>query len=285
MSNNNVLSKVRSLYNQFTRLEKKVADYVLDHSQQVIKMTISELAEESGVGDTTVFRFCRSLEMSGYQDFKLALALSSDMNEILDTNENISITDSHDMEELALNVSLVINSTVSETMAALDYSAVSKTVDLLLSSDNVYLYGFGSSGITALLMQNRLMRVIPNVFFSIDVHMQLTSAALLKPNTAAIIFCNSGVTKDSIRIAQMAHQAGATTVFITKLLTTPASPYVDILLPCGATEGPMQGGSIAVLAAQQYIVSLIYSELLRKIGDKGKLRKIKAAQAIAERKL
>lgn len=285
MTNNNVLSKIRSLYNKFTRLEKKVADYVLNYSQQVIKMTITELAEKSGVGDTTVFRFCRSLEMSGYQDFKLALALSFDVNEILDTNENISITDSHDMKELAQNVSTVITNTVYEAMCALDYDAVSKTVDLFLSSDCIYLYGFGNSGITALLMQNRLMRVIPNVFFSIDVHMQLTSAALLKPNTAAVIFCNSGVTKDSIRIAQMAHQAGATTVFVTKLLSTPARPYVDILLPCGAMEGPMQGGSIAVLAAQQYIVSLIYSELLRKIGDKGKSRKIKAAQAIAERKL
>lgn len=285
MADGNVLIKIRTSYDSLTKLEKKVADYILRNPKAVVKMTIAELANHCEVGDTTVFRFCRSMEMAGYQDFKLALALSSDVNEILDSNENVSITDSEDLKELAKNVSMVITATVSEAQAALDLDAVAGTVDILLSADSIYLYGFGSSGITAMLMQNRLMRVISNVFFSSDVHTQLTSAALLKPGSAAIIFCNSGVTKDSIRIAQMAHQAGAKTVFVTKFLQTPALPFADILLPCGATEGPMQGGSIAALASQQYIVSLMYSELIRRTGDTGKERKIKTAQAIAERKL
>ncbi len=285
MTNDNLLIKIRTCYDQLTKLEKKVADYVLSNPRPVVKMTIAELADHCGVGDTTVFRFCRTMELSGYQDFKLALALSSDVGEILDSNENMSITESQDLRELAKNVSAVITDTIAETAAALDYDAVSRAMDVLLSAGSIHLYGFGNSGIAAQLMQNRFMRVLPNVFYSGDVHMQLTSAALLKPGSAAVVFCNSGVTKDSLRITQMAKQSGATTIFITKFLQTPAAPYTDILLPCGAMEGPMQGGSIAVLASQQYMVSLLYSELVRRIGDTGKERKIKAAQAIAERKL
>ncbi|MDL2317764.1 MurR/RpiR family transcriptional regulator [Eubacteriales bacterium OttesenSCG-928-A19] len=285
MTESNLLIRIRMAYDQLTKLEKKVADYVLANPRQVVKMTIAELAASCGVGDTTVFRFCRTLALSGYQDFKLSLALSADINEMLDSNENVSITESKDLQALALNVSTVIRDTIDETVAALDYDAVSRTVDAILNACSVNLYGFGNSGIAAQLMQNRFMRLISNVFYVGDVHMQLTSAALLRPNSVAIIFCNSGVTKDSIRITQMAQQAGATTVFITKFLQTPAAAYADILLPCGATEGPMQGGSIAVLASQQYIVSLLYSELFRRIGDEGRESKIKAAQAIAERKL
>ena len=88
-----------------------------------------------------------------------------------------------------------------------------------------------------------------------------------------------------IRIAQSAHENGASVVFVTKFLQTPAAAFADVLLPCGATEGPMQGGSIAVLASQQYLVSLLYSELVRRMAETGKERKIKTAQAIAERKL
>ncbi len=284
-SNGSLLVKIRTQYDSLTKLEKKVADFVQDNARDVIKMTIAELAERCGVGDTTVFRFCRSMELSGYQEFKLALALSSDVREILDSNENISIAESQDMKELARNVASVITATVGDMLAALDYDAVSRAVDVILAADSVHLFGFGNSGITASLMQNRLMRVISNVFFCSDVHMQLTSAALLKPGSAAVIFCNSGVTKDSIRIARMAHEASATTIFITNFLQTPAAAHSDILLPCGATEGPMQGGSIAVLASQQYMVSLLYSELIRRIGETGKDRKIMAAQAIADRKL
>ena len=282
---NNLLMDIRAAYAHLTKLEKRVADYVLNNPKAVVYMTISELAAGCSVGDTTVFRFCRTMKMDGYQQFKLALALSSDVSEVLDANESISITESHDLAELARNVSEVIIANVTESASSLDYDQVSAAMDIILSADSVHLYGVGNSGISALLMQNRFMRVLPNVFYSSDIHMQLTSAALLRPDSAAVIFCNSGITKDSLRIAQFAHEAGAKTIFITKFAQTPAALYSDVLLHCGATQGPMQGGSIAVLASQQYVISLLYSELLRRIGDAGKERKIKVAQAIAERRL
>ena len=115
--------------------------------------------------------------------------------------------------------------------------------------------------------------------------MQLTSAATMQADSVAIIFCNSGITKDSIRIAQMTHEAGAFTVFITKFMHTPAAPYADVLLCSGATEGPIQGGSISGVASQMYIVMLLYSELFRRMETRAQENKIKAAHAIAERKL
>lgn len=81
---------------QLTRLEKKVADYVLQHPQEVVKMTINELSNSCGVGDTTVFRFCRSMNVGGYQDFKLALALSSNVNDMLDSKGEFNLAQSHD---------------------------------------------------------------------------------------------------------------------------------------------------------------------------------------------
>ena len=97
---------------------------------------------------------------------------------------------------------------------------------------------------------------------------------------------NHGISgKDSIRIAQMTHEAGAFTVFITKFMQTPAAPYADVLLCSGATEGPIQGGSISGVASQMYIVMLLYSELFRRMETRAQENKIKAAHAIAERKL
>ena len=174
---------------------------------------------------------------------------------------------------------------VDETLTSLDYEAVSRTVDAMLSASAIHLFGFGGSGVAALLLQNRIMRVLPNVFYSSDAHMQLTTASLLKPGSVAMIFCNSGITVDTIRIAELAHGAGATVVYITKFLQTPATAYADILLPCGATEGPIQGGSISVFASQLYMIGLIYSELIRRLGTEATENKIKTAKAIAHRRL
>jgi DNA-binding MurR/RpiR family transcriptional regulator len=285
MAGSSVLITIRTNYDRLTKLEKKVADYVLNNPKAAVKMTINELAASSGVGDTTVFRFCRSLDLAGYQDFKLSLALSADPNEMLDGKENLNVAESHDLHELAQKVSIVFRDTVSETFASLDYDAISRTVDAIMNANAVYLYGFGSSGIAALTMQNRFMRILPNTFYSSDAHMQLTSASLLRPDSLAIIFCNSGMTKDSLRIAEMSHRAGATTIFVTKFPQSPAAAFSDIILVCGAAEGPIQGGSIASVASQLCLISLIYSELFRRMGDRAKESKIKTSRSLAEKKL
>lgn len=287
MAESSLLLKIRTSYQDLTKLEKKVADYVLEHPKLVVKMTINELAAKCGVGDTTVFRFCRTMELAGYQDLKLSLALSADLNEMLDSygGNGTSIVEAGDLMELAKNVEHVYLDTVHNTFAGLDYDAVSRTVDAMMAADSIYIYGYGNSGVSALMMQNRLMRIMPNVFYQSDAHMTLTSAALLRPGFVAMIFCNSGVTRDSLKIAQMAHQAGAFTVFATNFPSTPAAAHSDVILRCGATEGPIQGGSISSIASQLCLVSLLYSELFRRMGEGSKENKIKTAQAISEKKL
>jgi DNA-binding MurR/RpiR family transcriptional regulator len=70
----NTIIRLQSLTKAFTKSELKVADMVLSQKDSVIYMSVTDLAEQAGVGDTTVLRFCRKLGFKGYQDFKLALA-------------------------------------------------------------------------------------------------------------------------------------------------------------------------------------------------------------------
>lgn len=70
------IGKIRSAYNQFTRAEKKVADYITEHPREMLFMSITELADACGVGETSVFRFCRTVGLGGYQEFKMQLSLS-----------------------------------------------------------------------------------------------------------------------------------------------------------------------------------------------------------------
>ena len=70
----NVFTKIDSEYYQLTSAEKKVADYASRHQQKTQYMSISELAEEAGVAEATISRFCRRLDYKGYNAFKLAVA-------------------------------------------------------------------------------------------------------------------------------------------------------------------------------------------------------------------
>ncbi|MGN0167806.1 MAG: MurR/RpiR family transcriptional regulator, partial [Acetatifactor sp.] len=71
MEEMNLILKIQSVYNQFTKAEKKVADYCLAHKEEVPYLSITELADACEVGDTSVYRFCRTLKLDGYQEFKM----------------------------------------------------------------------------------------------------------------------------------------------------------------------------------------------------------------------
>ena len=57
----NVFEKINTEYYELTSAEKKVADYAVIHQQRTQFMSISELAEEAGVAEATISRFCRRL--------------------------------------------------------------------------------------------------------------------------------------------------------------------------------------------------------------------------------
>lgn len=266
-----------------TKAEKKVADIVLSKPQEVLRATITDLARMCGVGETSVFRFCRTLSLNGYQDFKLSLALDSTSAEPVHPKDTVNVLDAKDCKAIAKNVLQAYHAALENAYSAFNFKAISKTVDLILTSRSLNLFGFGGSGTSANEAKNKFLKILPHVTYNADSHIQLTQAALLGQNDLALIFCNSGVTKDCIEIAKICHTNGVAVVFITMFLKTPAAPYCNVILPCGANEGPMEGGSIAAKTSQLYLVDILYAEVYRQLGERALENKKKTSRVITEK--
>jgi DNA-binding MurR/RpiR family transcriptional regulator len=74
-------------------------------------------------------------------------------------------------------------------------------------------------------------------------------------------------------------------VFITQFAKTPALQYADVLLLCGAQEGPFQGGSIAAKLSQVFTLDVIYTEFFSRMGKKAEKNKKLTSAATAEKML
>ena len=70
----NILETITTQYHSLTRSSQKLADYILANAHDAQYMSISGLAEHSGVSEASITRFCRSLGLTGYNSLKLALA-------------------------------------------------------------------------------------------------------------------------------------------------------------------------------------------------------------------
>jgi len=262
------LTRIKASYNQFTKAEKKVADYILQNPKAVLFMSITELAEVCEVGDTSVFRFCKTMELKGYQEFKMMLSLSlrDEKGETDQFTGTISLDDS--FEELAQKVLNINVNALMETYSLLNGEIFRQVIDVLHDAKRIWFFGVGASLLTALKATNKFMRIEPKVYCMQDSHMQAMAASTLTKEDAAVVFSYSGATKDTIHVAQLAKKAGARVICVTRFHKSPLTAYADLTLLCGAKEGPLQGGSTSAEISQLFLVDLMYTEYYRRYFDK-----------------
>ncbi len=60
----------------FTDLEKGIANYILDHKDYIVDLKITDLAEITYTSPSTISRFCKKLGEKSYNDFRIHFASS-----------------------------------------------------------------------------------------------------------------------------------------------------------------------------------------------------------------
>lgn len=284
MMQEDYLTKIRSAYNQFTKAEKKVADYILANPNKVLFMSISDLAGACDVGDTSVFRFCKTMNVKGYQEFKMMLSLSmrSGNEEYMENEEkNISLEDN--ISELAKKVLTENIAAIEETYSLIDLKQMTLAMDALSEAKRILFFGVGASMLTAMKAMNKFLRIEPKVYCSEVVNVQLMMAAAMSREDAAVIFSYSGATKDTVEIARLAKESGARVVTVTRFTKSPLTEYADVILLCGANAGSLQAGATSAEISQLFLVDVMYSEYYRRHFKRCNAYNEKTTKAISDK--
>lgn len=279
-----LITNIKSFYNQLTKAEKKVADFILSNPREVLFMSITDLAEACEVGDTSVFRFCKTMDLKGYQEFKMVLSLSiNEGQEGMDqyTGNNISMNDT--FGELAKKVLNTNINALTETYSLIKEEDVDKAINMLHEAKKVYFFGVGASMLTAMKAMNKFLRIENKVFCIQDSHMQAMVAATMTSEDLAVLFSYSGATKDTIHVAEIAKKSGAKTICITRFVKSPLSSFADITLLSGANEGPLQGGSTSAEISQLFLIDLLYTEYYRRYFEQCSENNEKTSASVLEK--
>lgn len=282
----NILESITAQYHSLTRSGKKLADYIFAHTGEAQYFSISTLAENSGVSEASITRFCHGLGLAGYNDFKLALAKTdrvTDLGELSDSPQSIASEDSlstifqkiHDASVLSLN----------ETLALLDEAAISKAVDLLVKSKRVYCLGHGGSMVMAMEAWARFSTASSRFIQITDSHMQIMAAALSSEKDAILFFSYSGSTKDMEDTLQVAKNRGVPIILITHYPNSRAAQFANVTLLCGYNEGPLQSGSIPAKVGQMLLIDCLFYGFCRRNPEATAAARSATAEAIAKKLL
>jgi len=211
-----MLDRIKASLPSLAPAEQRVGKLVLADPRAFSSLPVSELADRAHVSKPTVVRFCRSMGYDGLSDFKLKLAGS--------VSEGVPfIHRSVDADDKTADVMVkVIDNTVA---AFLKYRndasayALEQAAQALAQTQRtgrrIEFYGVGNSGIVAQDAQHKFFRLGVNTIAYSDGHMQVMSAAMLKPGDCVVIISNSGRTRDLMDSCDIAKKRGATTIVIT----------------------------------------------------------------------
>ena len=262
--NIDLMVKIRTIYNQFTKTEKKVADYILSNPRKVLFQSITELADTCGVGETSIFRFCRTVGFSGYQEFKMQFSLGLSNSGDSEASPTGNITREDDLQTVVKKILYKNQQALEETAVLLNCNELGRAVDLLTRANRIIFFGVGASLTAAMKASSKFLRIEPKAICVNDAHMQAMMAATMTAEDVAIVFSHSGSTRDTTAVAALAKENGASVISITRFQKSPLTEYTDIALLCGANEGPLQGGSAGADICQTFLIDLLYTEYYRR---------------------
>ena len=281
----NVFGKIDQMYYELTASEKKTADYVLAHRSETQFMSIAELAEESGVAEATVSRFCRRLGYGGYNVFKLAIANASATRSEVSATLSGQIEKSDSFEDMCSKLFSADRDAMAQTLTLLRPERIREAVDLLSAADKVICMGQGGSMLMAEEAAN-LFSLVSGKFFAVqDSHSQVIAASNAGEADVLLFFSYSGATRDMMETLRMARERGASVVLVTRFAKSPGAALAKVVLPVGSNESPLQIGSVSAKIAQLFLMDVLFSEYCRRDIDGCMERRERIAAALANKHL
>jgi RpiR family transcriptional regulator, carbohydrate utilization regulator len=212
-----LLVQLRLRRDGLSRSERKVADVVADDAERILGATLAEVARAAGVSEPTVVRFCRSLGLKGYGEFKVRLAQS------LVHRGAYADLEVRPGDPASVYAPKIFDATIdmlARVRHALDPAALEAATDLLARAHKIEFYGVGASGAVAIDAQHKFFRLMAPCVAYTDTHMQYMSAATLGPQDVVVAISHTGRTLELIESAALARRSGASVI----ALTAPGTP-------------------------------------------------------------
>ena len=278
----NVFDTISQSYYELTAAERRTADYVLKNRDRSQYLSIGELAEESGVAEATVSRFCRRLGYKGYNAFKLAIANAGAPKPAA---ADKPIRDSDAPIELARKLYAVESEAMLQTLSLLRPAELDKAVAILQSARKVLCMGQGGSMILASEAAH-LFSVYNGKFVPVsDSHMQIIASATLTKDDAVLFFSYSGATKDMMETLSVVRERGAKVILITRFPRSPGAAQADVVLQCGSNESPLQHGSVPARIAQLFLLDILFTRVCMTDPEGCQENRRRIAAALADKHL
>ncbi|KRN31187.1 MurR/RpiR family transcriptional regulator [Weissella halotolerans] len=256
--------RLRTLHDQLSKSDQKIADYVLSQADGARTLTIQTIADNVGLSTATVSRFVKRIGFNSFREFSLSLTMPTQSSDTF-----FGEIESQD------GTTEIVHKVFSGARNALDatYSLISEetwqtALEWLITGNKIGLFGIGGSAIVALDGYHKLLRTPLDVEQHPDYDVQLMQAVRMKKGDVGIVISHSGRNHDTLKIARQLKQNNVKIIAITAHVHSELAKLADLVMASSAEEVNMRSESMSSLLAQITIMDSLFTLVGVKMGDK-----------------
>jgi DNA-binding MurR/RpiR family transcriptional regulator len=247
--------RLQGAYSALRAAEQRVADFILKHPDELIYLTVTELAERTNTSESTVVRLCQKIGYKGYQEFKIVLA-----RDLVEPAMTIyaAIEPDDDLATVKTKVFQANAQALRDTIEVLDDAELERAVRAIAAARRVDIYGVGGSDPLALDAYHKFLKLGIQAVALSDGDMMAMSSALLGSGDVALGISHTGASRDVTDALSRAKSNGATTIAITHRPTSPITKVADITLVTAAKQTAFRSDASSSRIAQLTIIDTLY---------------------------
>ena len=228
--NNNVLHTIRQQMPQFSKGQKRIAAYILEHYDKAAFMTASRLGQTVEVSESTVVRFAAQLGYEGYPE------MQRDLRELirgkLTSIQRIQVSNDQMQGDLLTSVMQRDMDSLRTAIEQVDRGQFEQMVDKLLKAQHIYLLGMRSSSFLTGYLNFYFRLIFKNVTLVQNAVAGETFEQLVQVQPGDVLLAisfprYSKVTMNTVKFAQ---DRGATIVAVTDNELSPVYQMADAAL-------------------------------------------------------
>ena len=240
-----VVPIIESNYNNFTMVEKNIADFFI-HNHEKMDFSAKTVAAKLFVSEASLSRFAKKCGYRGYREF------------VYQYEETLV----EKKESMTGNTRMVLNAyqeLLNKTYSLVDEGQIARIGKYLNQAERVFVCGKGSSGLAASEMELRFMRIGVDID-SLQASDRMRMQAVFQDKRCLVFGISiSGETEGVRYLLREAHKRGAKTVMITAQNKDSYAEYCSEVLLLPSLRHLNHGNVISPQFPILVMLDLIYS--------------------------
>lgn len=227
----NLITHITERVPEFSKGQRRIAAYILEHYDTAAYMTAYCLGETVGVSESTVVRFAAELGFDGYP--QLQKGMQELVRSKLTSVQRVEVTRARMKDEDVLSGVMSYDvANIRQTLEELSPQVFNQAVDALVNARRVYVFGAGSCRALANFLAYYLKLLLPDIcLISTSSEMEILEEMIhINKNDAIIALSFPRYSSKAVKAVHFAHSRGAKVIAVTDSLLSPIADFATCLL-------------------------------------------------------